>query len=567
MQQGKTRQLRNSFFAFFLPLLSVFIFSSNPLFAREIQPEGQSQKKQVVVGPPPTRVVTAEGAAKKEEAPTVPEAPPLLGPNLYVDQFYMKPGQRLQNQTSEVLGFIVAKTPNRERDTQYSVVTDFGGGVLKSQYLPGIKTLEEFKKWIEGHVETAQFEGVEIKKLPLPLAKDSKEKPKELYWVGNKSFDSLDKAKSQIVLLQSVVQVQGGDFQQMVAQAAMYLPPPEQPPPVEISQAQYEKEEELMLKMLDQLDIGEKLYGPFHGEPSGEPIIWQSFGETSFRKTNLDKRHFQSQVGFYTNRLVFKGIRAPLNTIDPYVEATASLEATGVDFASVLKTFAGLEWRPLQRNPWLLNYRPWGGIHILEWVRNWRLYVQYGERFNLKDEIQGSKNNDLIFGAQMFYEWGVELPPLDQPRPRTFSDYVEQFVWGEYFGDYRHESTNFGPEDDFNAWILNSNIHLGIKLPGIPLPSNPIADQFVLMPYLRFEHVNNTEFSFHFQNRYFVAVGARWMPFRNWRFKENEWLSKTKIFGEYVGVGRAQNAKQDGEAPNVVDYDLRFGVNISNRRF
>ncbi|HXV27880.1 MAG TPA: hypothetical protein VD913_02845 [bacterium] len=566
MSQGKTGKLGNLFFSFFLPLLSIFFFLSNPLFAREIQPEGESQRPRVVIGEPAktpatTRIVPSV-TAQTPKPPPAPVRP--QGPNLYVDQFFMKPGQRLQYEASEVLGFILVRTPNPQRNTQYSVVTDFGGGVLKSQYLWGINTLEDMKSWTESHLETAEFQGVEIKRMAIPTDKDQQ---KTLFWVGNRSFDTYEKAQAQVALLESVVQAQGGNFQQLVASAPMYLPPPEQPPPVEISAAQYQKEEELVLKMLDQLDIGEKLWGPFHGVPAGEPIIWQSFGETSYRMTNLSERDFHSQVGFWTNRLVFKGIRAPLNTIDPYVEATTALEATGTDFASVLRLFAGFEWRPLQRNPWLLNFRPWGGIHILEWIRNWRLYVVYGQRYNLKDEITNSEDHDVIFGAQIFYEWGVELPPLDQPRPSRFSDYVEQYVWGEYFGDYRHETTNFGPNDDFNSWILNSNIHLGIKLPGIPLPSNPINDELVLMPYVRFEEVTNTSSSFAFQNQYFVAAGIRVMPFRNWRYKENEWLSKTKLFAEWVGVGRVQNFRQDGEAPDVVDFDLRFGVNISNRRF
>jgi hypothetical protein len=288
----------------------------------------------------------------------------------------------------------------------------------------------------------------------------------------------------------------------------------------------------------------------------------------SWRKTNLSRLAKSNVYGFWANRLVFKGIRFPFNTLDPYVEAIPAMDTSGVDFASVAKFNAGLEWRPLARNPWLYNFRPWGGIAILEWVRNWRFYVQYGNRINLKDEFGGSKDYDTVFGAQIFYEWGTELPPLDQPPPKKFSEYVEDIVWGEYFGAYRFEHTNFGPEDEFNAWLLNSSVILGIKLPGIPLPHNPINDELALMPYFRFEQITNTEFSFSFQNQYFVAVGCRWMPFRTWRWKENEWLSKTKIFIEYVGIGDVHHYRQNNEeVPHAEVHDFRVGVSFSARRF
>jgi hypothetical protein len=149
----------------------------------------------------------------------------------------------------------------------------------------------------------------------------------------------------------------------------------------------------------------------------------------------------------------------------------------------------------------------------------------------------------------------------------VFSDYIRQYVWGEYFGNYYVSKTNFSSEKSFNAFIANSTVTLGIKLPGIPLPHNYINDELVFMPYMRFEHVNNASFSFWYQNQYFVAAGLRIMPFRAYRWKENEWLSKTAIFGEFVGVGGTQRVKQDGNPPLVPTYDLRFGVKFSSRRF
>ncbi|MDD5217126.1 MAG: hypothetical protein PHS88_03385 [Candidatus Omnitrophica bacterium] len=481
----------------------------------------------------------------------------------------MSPAQRLAYEASDVNGFVIVRAPDPSRNSNYAIVTNFKGGIVKTQTLPGMKSPEDVKNWIDKNLETADFEGVEVKHLTLPVVGKAGE-AKALYWVGQKSYISADEAQSQIALVKSVAEYQGGNFEEMVSQAKRYIPEPEKPPPVEIkSRAQFEKEEDIALRWADQFDIGEKLYGPFQGVPAGEPVLWQSFGETSFRTTNLEKKSYSNQVAFWTNRVVFKGIRAPINTIDPYIELTPTIETAGPDYKSYMLLFGGLEWRPFQRNAWLYNYRPYGGIPLLLWVQNYRLYVQYGNRFNLKGEIPGSANHDLIWGVSIFYEFGTDLPTVAEEESVVFSDYLRKYVWGEYFGNYRVEMTNFSAlENKYNGVILNSSITLGLKMPGIPLPENPINNELVLMPYLRFEHVNSADFSFFYQNRYFVAAGMRWMPFRNFRYKENEWLSKVKIFGEYVGVGETQFAKQDGKIPpGSVRADLRFGVNISSRRF
>ena len=510
--------------------------------------------------PTPKKFVVGTRAS----VPKIPARAPAPQKNIFVEHFYMPPALRVQYNTWEAKGFVFVETPNRGRNARYSIVTGFGPNVLKTRFLPGFQKPEEIRKWVSENQETAAFEEVEIRRLPVG---GTKENPEYLYWVGHRSFASADQAQAEIALAQSITQAEGFDFSEMVKAAQTAMRVAEEEPPVEIkTPAQFQKEEEIMLKFLDQLDVGNEIFGVLQGEGSGEAIVWQSFGETTWRMTNLDKRNFSDQVGFWTNRLVLKGIRAPLSSIDPFVESTAALESNGVDFASHLDLSAGVEWRPFSRNPWLLNYRPWS-LPLLEWIRNYRFFMQYFDRKNLKDEIAASRDYDLVAGVQIFYEWGIDLPPATEGDPEGIPDYLRRYVWGEYFGSYRYEKTNFGSQDDFNAFIWNSSVILGVRLPGIPLPANPINDELVFMPYMHFEHVNNTEFSFPFQNRYFVGAGVRWMPFRTYRYKENEWLSKVKIFGEYVGVGRAQNAKQDGEAPNAIDYDLRFGLSFSQRRF
>ncbi len=445
-------------------------------------------------------------------------------------------------------------------------MTDFRGGVVKSRHLSGLKDPEAIDKFIKKNLQTASFEGVEIRQLPVTDAQG--QVTNLYYWVGDRSFATPAEATAAIISTKTAIEVQGGDFAQCVRDAPVYVEPVEGTPGVEIkTPAQYKKEEDLVLRFTDQMDIGEKLWGPFHGSPSGEPLLWQSFGETTWRKTNLSDKKYNSQVGYWSNRIVFKGIRFPLNTIDPFVESTISMDSTSNAGSNNLMLYAGLEWYPLMRNAWLQNYRPFGGIPILDWIRNYKLYIKYGDRKNIKNEIENSKDFDLIWGVQIYYEWGTELPPLDEGRPEKFTDYLRQYVWGEYFGDYSVQKTNFSSEKAFNALLANSSIIMGIVLPGIPLPENPINDKFVLMPYLRFEHTNNSKYSFWYQNYFFLAPGLRWMPFRNYRWKENEWLSKMAVFGEWVGIGRDQYMKQDGSPPVKVDYDLRFGVKFSHRRF
>lgn len=487
---------------------------------------------------------------------------PLPGPNPYVQNFFIPPTQQLDQKITEVRGFPIIKTHSRSQNAEYSVVTDFGGGALKTRYLPGLKDVKDIDEYIKKNLQIATFEGVEIRKLSIPVQDGEMA---ELFWVGNKAFPSSQEAMAEITRIKNLVQSQGGNFSKAISEAPIFIEPePEMPAK---TQAQFQKEEDLILRFTDQMSIGEKLFGPFQGVPAGEPILWQSFGETSWRMTNLAEKHYDTQVGYWTNRLVFKGIRFPLNTIDPYVEVTGSMDTSSTTWTNNLMFFAGLEWRPLQRNPWLANFRPFGwGIPLLEWMRNYRVYIKYGDRKNIKGEITNSHDFDLIWGVQCYYEFGTDLPSMDEGKPKVFADYLRQYVWGEYYGDYYVSKTGFTSEKHFDAIIANSTITLGIKLPAIPLPQNPINDELVLMPYFRFEHVNNGEFGFWYQNQCFLATGIRWMPFRAYKWKNNEWLSKTKVFAEWVGPLRAHRTKD--EAPSgTPTYDLRFGVSFSQRRF
>lgn len=484
-------------------------------------------------------------------------------PNLFAKTFFAAPSKKSESIATDVQGFTIVQTPSRKMDAEFAVITDFGGEVVKTRYLTGLKTIDDVNDYIQDNLETSDEDGVEIRKMALPTGGAT------LYWVGDKAFSNVEDAKNLIAKTRQQAVEIGGNFDEMVAEAQV---------PIEIEDeyvtqfdrsyiSNQKKEEDLVLKWADQMDLGEQLWGSLHGEPAGEPITWQSFGETSWRKTNLEDNKFNSQVGYWANRIVFRGIRFPLNTLDPFVESVISMEAVSEDFKSKADFFVGVEWRPLARNHWLANYRPFGNINLLEWVRNYRFYVAYGDRKNIKDEIS-AQDHDLRAGVQLFYEFGVELPDLNQPAPESFTEYLQEFVWGEYFADYRWAKTDFGTIKDSHAFTLGNSLMLGIKLPGIPLPANPINDEIVLMPYFRFENTLNNTYDFHFQNRYFLSVGMRWMPFRTWRHKENEWLSKVKVFGEWLAIGKVQHTNQDAtETGSFVRNDLRFGVSFASRRY
>ncbi len=487
--------------------------------------------------------------------------------NPFADQFFVPANQKTANRVELVRGFPIIKTPNKSKNTEYSIVTDFKSNILKSRYLPGLKNIKEIDSYIKSNAQVAQYAGTEIRQLPVPTVQGG---VTTLYFVGEKAFTDATSAAQAVDFVKLAVESYGGNFAEVVKSAPVYVPEPE--PVLEIkTPAQFKREEELMLKFTDQLGIGEKMYGVLYGENSGTPITWQSFGETSWRMTNLSARHYDTQVGYWANRIVFGGIRFPLNNLSPFVESIVSMDSSDTSWTNNLRLYVGMEWRPLARNPWLVNFRPYGGIPILEWMRNYRFYIKYGEQYNIKNEILGAQHYDLIWGVQCFYEWGTDLSPLDEGKPETFADYIRQYVWGEYFGDYYVSKTGFANKAEkpsYNAITANSSLILGIKLPGIPLPENPINNELVFMPYMRFEHVNNSDYSDYYQNQYFIAAGVRIMPFRAYKWKENEWLSKIAIFGEWVGVGRAQRNKQDPDTPPYIpDYDLRFGVKFSSRRF
>ena len=490
---------------------------------------------------------------------------------LFRDTFYAPPSLKLKYDVLETNDFLILRDAKRGRHSELAVVSGFQAPVFESRVLKNVRTVDEAKQFLEKNTRKIFFERIPIREVPL-LSKDGAVTPR--FWVGQRAFDSLEMAQAKIVEVKTAIETNGGNFERSLELISEFFPESPEPTAEEI-QARYKSEEELVLKMLDWLEVGES-YGPLNlvpghlrGTSLGEPITWQSFGETTFRWTNLDRAGFNDQVGFWTNRVVFKGIRfIGEPTIDPYVEAIGALESQGANFPKHLDLVAGLEYRPFGRVAFFENFN-FEGLYLLKFVRNFRFYLQYMERKNLSDEILNSPDTDIDGGMDVYYEiaQALDSPWVVRERPRGLVDLIDRYVWGEYFGHYYYRKTNFSAVDGYNAWIYNSSLILGIKGPSFALPRNPINDEFLLMPYIRLEHVTVPRRSdLSYDNRIFVAAGIRWMPFRSYQFEHNEWLFKTRIFGEYVGLGGVHHP--GGANPDdIPNRDWRAGVAISYNRY
>lgn len=491
---------------------------------------------------------------------------------LFRDSFYAPPSLKLKYDIYETAGFLLVRDAKRGGNSEFSIITNFDAPVIESRVLKNIRTVDNAKSFLEKNTRKIFFERIPIREIPL-VQKDGTVQPR--YWVGQRAFSSLDQAKAKIIEVKTTVEKNGGNFDRSLELINEFFQEEPAPTPAQVS-ANYMAEEEMALQLLDWLDIGEpNNYGPLGlvpghilGVASGESLLWQAFGESTFRWTNLDRAGFNDQVGYFTNRVAFRGIRfIGEPTIDPFVEVTAALESQGANFAKHLDLVGGLEYRPLGRVAFFENFN-YEGLYFLKFVRNYRFYVQYMERKNITDEITGSADHDLHAGVDIFYEWGVDLDlPWVIPQRSGLLDWIHDYIWGEYYGNYNWRRTNFTSIDGYHAWVYNSSLILGIKWPSIPLPKNPINPEFLLMPYLRFEHITvPRRLDLSYDNRIYLAAGVRWMPFRSYQFEHNEWLFKTKLFAEYVGIGGAHHP--GGAHPSdVPNRDWRAGINVSFKRY
>ncbi|MBI4550119.1 MAG: hypothetical protein HY714_04260 [Candidatus Omnitrophica bacterium] len=481
--------------------------------------------------------------------------------NLLRDTFYLSHAAKLEREVFEVEGFTLLMNPAPAWNSNFSVVTGFKNGLLTSHILKDVNSVDDARAYFQKNMVLHESHDVAIREVNLPMREGAGIK---LYWIGNRAFRSKEDAEKSLEVVKKSVEDQGGDFQKAVRKAREISREP-LPPKKEGKPARAELEEEFAFKALDWLGFTEYLYGPFYGEPSGEKILYQTTFEGTYRATNLDEKHFDASTGFWSHRLVFRGIRFVAGTtLDPYIEAVPALQTEGRDFASNLEVSAGLEWRPLIRNAFLQNYQPYG-LPILDWLRNTRLFIAYTQKKNLKGKYDDEvKTHNLRAGIGLFKEWGVDLPSLDVIMGENPYFKKGDLFWGELFTEYIYNKTNFSSGDDFDGILSTVAFKIGVKWPRFPLPDNPVNEEFLVMPYFLFEDVRNNEHAFFFQNRYFFGWGVRFMPFRDYRFANNEWLFKTKIFIEYLHEAHYTKDKPVSEVP---ENDFRVGVNMSLNRF
>jgi len=439
--------------------------------------------------------------------------------NLLHDTFYLGHDVKIKREVFDVEGFLLVSHPLPDWNSTFAVVTGFKGNIATTHALKNVNSTDDARKYFLKNVKMHDVEGVTVRELSLERKTGDKVK---FYWVGNRAFRSLKDAKRLIEVVKNEIEKSGGDFEDAIEKAGE-VPYAAVPPEEKAPTAQSLREEELINKMVGWMGFDKSWYGPFYGVPSGENILYQSTFESTYRSTNLEKRDFNSMVGYFSNRLVFKGLRCFAGTtVDPFIESVPTMDGTGTDYASYLQVAAGLEWRFFANNAFLQNYQPYG-IPLLDWMRNLRAYIKYAQHKNIKGKYNDwDKDYDFLAGVSIFKEWGIDLPSVDRYNAEGKYFKKSDLLWGELYGDYAFNKTNFSPVDNPNCFIGVTAFKVGLKLPRIPLPDNPINEEFMLMPYFLYESANNSDFSRYYQNYYFNGFGVRWMPFRDYRFANNE---------------------------------------------
>ncbi|MDD5085303.1 MAG: hypothetical protein PHE61_04580, partial [Candidatus Omnitrophica bacterium] len=292
----------------------------------------------------------------KKVSKAAPQAASDYAVQFFRDYFYAPPELRQTKTVYNIENFVVLRKSIEELNSNFSVLTEFDRGITVTEAIKNARTVEEAKSYIVSHVTSTKQDGVDVRALTIERKEG---KPATFFFVGNRGYASPEVAQAAIKNVKEIIEKEGGNFEEAVkaAEAAPTGLSAEQIVPVDMPKPQYQIEEEIVLKVADWIGVGDHLYGKFYATPAGEQIVFQSFGETTRRSTNLDSPGFNDWVGYYCNRIVFRGIWTAIGdtTIDPYIEVTPVLESNGRDYSSYLETLAGFEWRPFHRNIMMQN--------------------------------------------------------------------------------------------------------------------------------------------------------------------------------------------------------------------
>lgn len=477
---------------------------------------------------------------------------------LFRDGYYVGEDAKFKYDLMEYRDFLIQSTTNDAWNSAVAVVTKFDKNLLQSKLLRNVRTMEEAEAYIDSHMKLHPYKGLEIPELQFELADG---KTMSRFWVGQKSYDSLEAAQKTLDGFSKDVEKAGINFDFFVTELRENGVPFEEPEELILTEEEGMGEGARNIEETVAMYVWEKAdLGRFSGKEADEPwFLWQSVAETSWRSSNFTYSGYKSLVGYFANRVRVRGLAMPFgSSVDPYIEGILAFTSNGVDYNNTLDGRFGVEYRPFRGMK--LFAKHW----YTSWIQNLRGHIDYANRFATKDPILYSPDHDWAAGVDVFKEWGIDIP--EEGKPDLF--------WGEYYGDYAFHRTNFsyiGYENKYNSFVANTRVLGGVKFPNIPLPDNPVNNYFTFMPYMGWEWINNNHLGgLFFENKYTVFAGVRWMPFRNKKFERHEWIYKMKLFFEYDGIGSVQYTKSspaETEPSHKIRDDFRIGVNISSNRF
>ncbi len=556
----------------FILFLAFFFFGALPL-----QAHAQSKDQTEKTGPTPTVKKVADAAPSggangngagngfTDLAPEIPTKHPEVDPDtmdallvLFRDRFYVPEALKTKYDLYDYRDFVLQETDNENWRSNVGIVTQYDAKLIQSKLLKGVGTIDEAQSYIDSHLKVHPYRGIDIPEIIFDLGDG---KTASRYWVGQKGFKTLEDAQRALDGFALEVEKKKIKFNLFVDDLKENGIPFEEPEEVILAEDEEQYgagytnlEETVAMYLWEKADVER-----FSGKASDEPwFLWQSVYETTWRSTNYSTGGFNDLVGYFSNRIRVRGLKMPYgSSVDPFLEGTVTFSSDGRDFDNTFQGVFGLEYRLFRGMKGFDKY--W----FTSWIRNIRAHVDYWNRYATKDPITGSADYDLRAGVDVFKEWGIDIPEEGKP----------DLWWGEYFGQYEFRKTNFSfhaNNNEYDAFLANTRVLLGIKFPTFAVPDNPINDHVTIMPYMGWEWINNNHIADFFENRYSVFAGVRWMPFRNKRHERREWLYKTKFFFEYYGIGSVQNTKRDPDPTDPaysVNNDFRFGVNISSNRF
>ncbi|MBI3266823.1 MAG: hypothetical protein HYZ67_07205 [Chlamydiae bacterium] len=456
-------------------------------------------------------------------------------------------------------GFLFLENLEEGWNSNYAIVSNFEGASIESQVLWGTENFNAVKTLIDQNLKTFLYQDVQIRELVIPVKNSEKI---SLFWVGQKAYPTQEEAQKAVdrALAEGVSPKEMVEHEEEVPEIAPQsaIPSETQSTSTEgldqakISQGQIPSAEATPYPLHVDEKIKQVAIPGTEVEPEQDRFYWQTFGEFTWRRTNLDAPnkdnpdYFNDVVGFHSLRLIMRGMRfyegGP--TLDPYVEATFSMATNDTPFENKLVAVAGVEYRLLD-NIAVLKQNPW-----LEWLTSLRLFGQYMDLSHLRQTDTAATTYDARAGMGLYKDWGWDKP-FDQEEREPFYHYL----WGELFMENAWKKTDFNRED-YNSMTWSDVAWFGLKFPWI-------GDIPPLMPYAKVEFTASQR-DFFFQNRVFFGYGLRYMPFHTSRFKGSEWLYNFKIFAEYDDI---ESYFKDEPPDDRPDWDFRVGVKIDINRF